>query len=274
MRPLAITAMAELGIDISRQESKTFDRYPGQPFDAVITVCDQANEACPVFRGAARRLHWRFPDPSKATGTEEEQLALLVEGPEDNGHLAECTGSGAGFDSSARTVDAENRSLRDERGDVLLVGCSPPPRSCPFTSASVRCVCDPAAQGRALLPRQAHHCRPHALAARILLGGVRHVVALTKLVHRHTHERGLVEEDIVPPGVRPNEAEPALADRFDRALCHGSSPSSGAIKKQQGLVCLITIPDLSLTGREQVLALPARLRTLDSARIPHTATRP
>jgi hypothetical protein len=91
--------MAELGIDISRQESKTFDRYPGQPFDAVITVCDQANEACPVFRGAARRLHWRFPDPSKATGTEEEQLALLVEGPEDNGHLAECTGSGAGHGS-------------------------------------------------------------------------------------------------------------------------------------------------------------------------------
>jgi hypothetical protein len=40
----------------------------------------------------------------------------------------------------------------------------------------------------------------------------------------------LVEEDIVPPGVRPNEAEPALGDRFDRALCHGSSPSSGAIK--------------------------------------------
>jgi hypothetical protein len=99
VRPLAITAMAELGIDISRQESKTFDRYPGQPFDAVITVCDQANEACPVFRGAARRLHWRFPDPSKARGTEEEQLALLVEGPEDNGHMAECTGSGAGHGS-------------------------------------------------------------------------------------------------------------------------------------------------------------------------------
>ena len=74
VRPLAIQAMREIGIDISGQESKTLDRYLGEPFDAVITVCDQANEACPVFLGARRRLHWSFPDPSRATGTEEEQL--------------------------------------------------------------------------------------------------------------------------------------------------------------------------------------------------------
>jgi arsenate reductase len=76
VRPLAIRAMAELGIDLSRQESKTLDRYLGEPFDAVVTVCDQAAEACPVFPGAKQRLHWSFPDPSKATGTEEEQLAV------------------------------------------------------------------------------------------------------------------------------------------------------------------------------------------------------
>ncbi len=76
VRPLAIRAMAEVGIDISQQESKTLERYLQQPFDAVITVCDQANEACPVFFGAKQRLHWSFPDPSKATGTEEEQLAV------------------------------------------------------------------------------------------------------------------------------------------------------------------------------------------------------
>jgi len=75
VRPLAIRAMAELGSDIAHQESKTLDRYLGEPFDAVITVCDQANEACPVFVGARERLHWSFPDPSRATGTEEEQLA-------------------------------------------------------------------------------------------------------------------------------------------------------------------------------------------------------
>lgn len=75
VRPLAIRAMAEVGIDIARQESKTLDRYLGQPFDLVVTVCDEANEACPVFPGARRRWHWSFPDPSKATGTEAEQLA-------------------------------------------------------------------------------------------------------------------------------------------------------------------------------------------------------
>ena len=76
VRPLAIRAMAELGIDISRQESKTLDRYLDQPFDQVITVCDQANEACPVFFGARQRLHWSVPDPGTATGNEDEQLAI------------------------------------------------------------------------------------------------------------------------------------------------------------------------------------------------------
>ncbi len=76
VRPLAVRAMAELGIDISGQQSKTLDRYLDEPFDAVITVCDQANEACPVFFGAKERLHWSFPDPSKAEGTDEQQLAV------------------------------------------------------------------------------------------------------------------------------------------------------------------------------------------------------
>ena len=76
VRPLAIKAMAELDVDISGQESKTLDRYLGEPFDAVITVCDQAAEACPVFPGAVDRLHWSFPDPSRATGSEDEQLSV------------------------------------------------------------------------------------------------------------------------------------------------------------------------------------------------------
>jgi arsenate reductase (thioredoxin) len=74
VRPMAIQVMAELGIDISHQQSKTLDRYIDQPFDDVITVCDTAAEACPVFPGAARRRHWSFEDPSKATGSEAEQL--------------------------------------------------------------------------------------------------------------------------------------------------------------------------------------------------------
>lgn len=76
VRPLAIEAMQELGIDISRQRSKVLTEYLNQPFDYVITVCDQTNESCPVFPGAVNRLHWSFPDPSKATGTPAEQLAV------------------------------------------------------------------------------------------------------------------------------------------------------------------------------------------------------
>jgi arsenate reductase len=79
VRPLAIRAMADLGIDISGQQSKTLDRYLGEPFDYVITVCDQANEACPVFFGAKRRWHWSFPDPSRATGSEEERLRVYCD---------------------------------------------------------------------------------------------------------------------------------------------------------------------------------------------------
>jgi arsenate reductase len=77
VRPEAIMVMAELGVDISDQESKTLERYLKEPFDYVITVCDAANEACPVFPGARRRLHWSFEDPSQATGTEEERLKIF-----------------------------------------------------------------------------------------------------------------------------------------------------------------------------------------------------
>jgi len=74
VRPLAIRAMEEIGIDISGQESKTLDRYLEEPFDYLITVCDDANEACPFFPEAQSKLHWSLEDPSKAEGSEEERL--------------------------------------------------------------------------------------------------------------------------------------------------------------------------------------------------------
>ena len=77
VRPLAVRAMGEVGVDISGQESKTLDGYLGQTLDYVVTVCDDANEACPAFPGAKRRLHWSFEDPSAATGAEEERLAVF-----------------------------------------------------------------------------------------------------------------------------------------------------------------------------------------------------
>jgi len=74
VRPEAISVMAEIGVDISAQESETLERYLEEPLDLVITVCDDANEACPFFPGARDRLHWSFPDPSTAAGGYEERL--------------------------------------------------------------------------------------------------------------------------------------------------------------------------------------------------------
>ncbi|GCE29886.1 protein-tyrosine-phosphatase [Dictyobacter alpinus] len=75
VNPLAIQAMAERQIDISHQRSKHLNEFLGQPFDYVITVCDNAAEQCPVFPGKATRIHWSFPDPAAVQGTEEERLA-------------------------------------------------------------------------------------------------------------------------------------------------------------------------------------------------------
>lgn len=77
VKPEAVAAMAEIGADISTQESKTMERYLDEPFDYVITVCDDANEACPYFPGAKKRLHWSLPDPSRASGADEERLEVF-----------------------------------------------------------------------------------------------------------------------------------------------------------------------------------------------------
>jgi arsenate reductase len=77
VRPLAITAMAELGIDISGQRSKTTADLGGQRFDYAITVCDDAKEACPYYANAEHQVHWGFDDPSAATGSDAERLAVF-----------------------------------------------------------------------------------------------------------------------------------------------------------------------------------------------------
>ena len=76
VNPLAIRAMAEVGVDISRHASKTVDDTSG-PWDYVITVCDDANERCPVFPAKTTRIHWSFPDPSRATGSDDERLDVF-----------------------------------------------------------------------------------------------------------------------------------------------------------------------------------------------------
>lgn len=83
VRPLALRALAEVGIDASAQTSKTLDRFLDEHFDYVITVCDAANDACPTFPHAGAREHWSLPDPSKATGSEEQQLEVFREVRDD-----------------------------------------------------------------------------------------------------------------------------------------------------------------------------------------------
>ena len=77
VRPEAIAVMRELGIDISGHESKTLERFLNEPFDEVITVCDDANEACPFFPGARNRRHWSVDDPSQVNGSGDERLAAF-----------------------------------------------------------------------------------------------------------------------------------------------------------------------------------------------------
>lgn len=75
VNPKAIKTMADDGIDISGHTSNLVDEYAGIKFDYVITVCDNANEACPYFPGDVKRFHHNFPDPAKASGTEQEIAA-------------------------------------------------------------------------------------------------------------------------------------------------------------------------------------------------------
>jgi arsenate reductase (thioredoxin) len=75
LNPNAVTAMNEIAIDISGHRSKSVDEFAGQQFDYVITVCDRANEACPIFPGTGKRLHRNFQDPAATPAT--EQLAAF-----------------------------------------------------------------------------------------------------------------------------------------------------------------------------------------------------
>ena len=108
VNPLAIAAMDQRGVDIRAQRSKHLNEYLAQPFDYVITVCDNAAESCPLFPGPARRIHWSFPDPAAAAGTPDEQLAAFRQVRDD-------IGPSSGPGSPRRRPDT-----------VKGPGCSPP----------------------------------------------------------------------------------------------------------------------------------------------------
>lgn len=77
LNPYAVTVMREVNVDISNHVSERVDPYLEQPFDYVITVCDRAQETCPIFPGASSMLQWSFDDPAKAKGTYEQQLIVF-----------------------------------------------------------------------------------------------------------------------------------------------------------------------------------------------------
>jgi arsenate reductase len=77
VRPEAIAVMQEIAIDISRHRSKSIDEFQSEDFDIVITVCDHANEICPVFPGRTLRLHWPFEDPASVQGSEPERTSAF-----------------------------------------------------------------------------------------------------------------------------------------------------------------------------------------------------
>jgi len=80
VNPRAVQVMAELGIDISHHRSKSVDDLAGEQFNLVITVCDQAQQQCPIFPGGTEVIHVGFPDPARATGTEAEVMAAFRQG--------------------------------------------------------------------------------------------------------------------------------------------------------------------------------------------------
>lgn len=77
VHPLAVIAMREVGIDISKYRSKSLEEFKGEEFDLVVTVCDNANESCPVFPGEKKRYHWPFDDPADATGSDEDKMLVF-----------------------------------------------------------------------------------------------------------------------------------------------------------------------------------------------------
>ena len=78
VRPEAIEAMREIGIDITSHRSKSVDEFTSREFDHIITVCDNAKETCPVFPGNAERIHWSFDDPAAVEGTDAERLSEFL----------------------------------------------------------------------------------------------------------------------------------------------------------------------------------------------------
>lgn len=94
VHPLAVKVMEEVGLDLSGHRSKPLSEFLDRPVHTVITVCGNADQACPMFSGQVRRYHWGFDDPAKATGTSEEVLATFRRTRDEIGKVFGAYGAG------------------------------------------------------------------------------------------------------------------------------------------------------------------------------------
>lgn len=111
VHPLAIKAMAEIGIDISGHLSKHMDEFLQQDVETVITVCGNADEACPMFPGQLNRHHWGFDDPAHATGTEEEQMGVFRRVRDEIKRVFEAYAAGRRDQANAATSHQQKGNL-------------------------------------------------------------------------------------------------------------------------------------------------------------------
>jgi arsenate reductase len=114
VHPLAIKAMREIGIDISGHRSKYLGEFLDEPVETVITVCGNAEQACPVFPGQVNRYHWGFDDPAHVAGTEEEQLAVFRRVRDEIRSVFEAYA--AGRKDGALAADTSGKALNPPHG--------------------------------------------------------------------------------------------------------------------------------------------------------------
>lgn len=106
VHPLAVRALAEIGLDISGCRSKHLDEFLNEPVETVITVCGNADQVCPAFPGQVRRHHWGFDDPAHATGSEEEVFGVFRRVRDEIRRVFEAYAAGRVDAAPARPVGA------------------------------------------------------------------------------------------------------------------------------------------------------------------------
>jgi L-amino acid N-acyltransferase YncA/protein-tyrosine-phosphatase len=122
VHPLAIRVMGEVGIDIGGHSSKTFEGFLARPWDSVITVCDNANERCPIFPARTARLHWSFEDPSAASGSEDERLRVFRRiRDEIRGRIEGFLATGQGASEAPSMPITTRRATRADAGAIARI---------------------------------------------------------------------------------------------------------------------------------------------------------